>query len=1504
MGRPTRSRGKGAKIAKGQSSSSNPRTRKHRDKARAAFMVSHGMTPDIPQQNTQQAAHRSGKLLTTEALAIHNIVQNSAAKGPETRAAMMADIQRSERRDRRHGNDGMDTDGDVSQAQTAISAWSDALSESPLADAFESVLEKANSPLPVHQEAVAVLSAVQDVIKTKEGAETPTAYFASFMTVLETQLTAQAEIVKAESVGKDGGSNVNATVTDASGKEGILVWPADEEAMVGSNTKENSGGHGMPEATGKGVDALAATMHLLTLVVPRLPASLARSKLQTAAAVFLMAYEGYGLESQAIGRSCVTIVGRLLEHQSMVQWEQPNTQKLYTWILDQTASDRPKIRKAANNAVHRLVTLAHQKMVTTGDKNPSRHPVIRITGASALESLKTASRADLQKTLYMLGMLKDVLALLGPKNVKAIVEGLLWLMTLGNSSATIQTLQVLEEVFKEATADDLMAQAFRTSADANDGHGNDDDEDVGDHIDEKDEERGVMPDSAAAQPLVKDKQLMAQVVLAIVAHRPNLSDALALAQWLLTVVHGMVVLSKADERKCLDVMPKVVASITECFLSEKRSVAKVTGSALKTILEECVAGRDQAIAEAAQAFESNEKTRVGQVIDRITGCLQYKFNASWSVILQVHAVLFTVLGPHTVPLASNSLKAIVDFRNDEDFQHKKEIEGALQSAMRALGPEQFFATIPAGIPSDSPEKSNYWLLSIVHGHIKHAELRYFIDDLMPAAMRCKADESVRRQKKELIAAKALFDIYALVWALFPGFCNVAVDVPGQFQRIAKRLGVMLQQDASVRKDICFGLAALINTHSDIANGDVVDDTVDAKSAQDSLDAIRPFCKNFLPILFNLCIASAPEDRNHLLVAVRALVSIANEQILLNIFKTVMNKLLTATERRASETNPAARKALSIELHGLADLIQCFIPRLPGTAVELLYRAVLPFFKDNSDGIMQKKSYRILQTVAKRLHPDHAPFLLQKLDTIVADLTDTSIATQASAKRDRLALICELIPSFGPQHFSLLPDLLPEVILATKEVSERTRHAAFDVLITFGGQFEAYRGVTFKLVVPGDDESGEPSASEEREASLQEYVTMVAAGAAGESTQMVAGTLLALSRLVYEFKPSLPVDFIQSLLGGILPFLLSRTKEVVKGALTFVKVAIGALDVGLLQPYLQEMIKGMTEWTQEANSAFMRPRRHILERLARKYGNDYIASLMPEEHKKLIRYIEKEQIKSRRKKIEARQRYEEAQAQQSGTVPANLRKNQHAKYEYELGDSDDEGHEHQGPGGSAAVRQARSNQKAYIRDAVDNDEDVADDDEVMDFLDRNAVSKVFSSKPRRNVRSHAADEDEFGHDDFGRMKIDDPEAAGKDDADNDSLVADSDDEFGPMLRKKSSRKRAMELDGADLDDDDDDGEAMGRGGGVGGQQAEKRRAAGGDQRRRGEKHDPYAYVPLSSSMLNRRIKKKGGAGAGLRQAVKGQNHNLTRTAKKAKARHAALKQEEQRQRKMAMKHKRR
>jgi ribosomal RNA-processing protein 12 len=113
---------------------------------------------------------------------------------------------------------------------------------------------------------------------------------------------------------------------------------------------------------------------------------------------------------------------------------------------------------------------------------------------------------------------------------------------------------------------------------------------------------------------------------------------------------------------------------------------------------------------------------------------------------------------------------------------------------------------------------------------------------------------------------------------------------------------------------------------------------------------------------------------------------------------------------------------------------------------------------------------------------------------------------------------------------VIPSLTSEAILGTKEASEKARSAAFDLIVAMGRKM-SQGGVVKKDMIDGMmDQDDAESKSDHKHgvfpshitssiatASVEEYMTMVAAGLTGTNPHTISATVVAISRLVFEFK---------------------------------------------------------------------------------------------------------------------------------------------------------------------------------------------------------------------------------------------------------------------------------------------------------------------------------------------------------------------------------------------------
>jgi len=101
-------------------------------------------------------------------------------------------------------------------------------------------------------------------------------------------------------------------------------------------------------------------------------------------------------------------------------------------------------------------------------------------------------------------------------------------------------------------------------------------------------------------------------------------------------------------------------------------------------------------------------------------------------------------------------------------------------------------------------------------------------------------------------------------------------------------------------------------------------------------------------------------------------------------------------------------------------------------------------------------------------------------------------TGPTAKRERMRLLGVIVSSLSADEcIQHVPTLLPEVMLCTKEVNEKARQGAFDLLVTITKHMNSLDNIG-------------------------ELLKMVVAGLGGTTTHMVSASISTLARIVFEF----------------------------------------------------------------------------------------------------------------------------------------------------------------------------------------------------------------------------------------------------------------------------------------------------------------------------------------------------------------------------------------------------
>lgn len=389
-------------------------------------------------------------------------------------------------------------------------------------------------------------------------------------------------------------------------------------------------------------------------------------------------------------------------------------------------------------------------------------------------------------------------------------------------------------------------------------------------------------------------------------------------------------------------------------------------------------------------------------------------------------------------------------------------------------------------------------------------------------------------------------------------------------------------------------------------------------------------------------------------------------------------------------------------HTLMDLIITLSIYLPRPTFPTLFSLAALILPEISDPQLQKKAYKLLPRLATSIAGTLA--LQDRNSELQTLLLSTSSTVSAPARRDRLTAISVVIEHLPQTNLHFIPSVLSEVVISAKEVNEKARTAAFDLLVLMAN----------KMSVGGQiDQSQIPHMAADAPtatASLEEFFTMVSAGLVGSTPHMVSASITALTRILYEFAAQLPHAVIEDLVQTMDLFLTSSNREIVRSVLGFVKVAIISLPESIVKPKLETLVPGLMSWSREHKAQFRAKVKHILERAIRRFGFEAIEKHCPEDDKKFINNI--------RKTKERRKRHKAAGDAEDTTEQPERRSKFESEYDEALYGSDSSSNS--GKDSEVEPDTYSKGGQTYITE---------DADEPLDLLDRRSLANISSRKPQ-------------------------------------------------------------------------------------------------------------------------------------------------------------------------------
>lgn len=410
-------------------------------------------------------------------------------------------------------------------------------------------------------------------------------------------------------------------------------------------------------------------------------------------------------------------------------------------------------------------------------------------------------------------------------------------------------------------------------------------------------------------------------------------------------------------------------------------------------------------------------------------------------------------------------------------------------------------------------------------------------------------------------------------------------------------------------------------------------------------------------------------------------------------------------------------------HTLMDLIITISIYLPRSAFPDLFSLAALLLPQSTDPQIQKKVYKMLPRLASCSTGILA--LQDRSSELQELLLNSATAAGASCRRDRLDAIGVVIQYLPTSCLHFIPSTLSEVVISTKEVNEKARAAAFDLLIVMA------RKMSQGGIISQSKIQHMSSDAPNVQASLEEFITMISAGLVGSSAQMVSASITALARILYEFHIQLSLNIVEDLVETMDLFLTSPNREIVRSVLGFAKVAVIVLPKDILVSRLKTLVPSLMSWSREHKAQFRAKIKHLFERLIRRLGFDLVYKHCPEDDRRFIANIKKAKERRKRKKDAAAEgEYEHAARTEKRTVNFESEYDQ-AIYHSDEPDTVNDDSETDASDIRICGRRMRA-PKAYILEGSE---------EPLDLLDQKAIAHISSQKPLRlnkslQTRNHA------------------------------------------------------------------------------------------------------------------------------------------------------------------------
>lgn len=646
-----------------------------------------------------------------------------------------------------------------------------------------------NPKLQGQQQTHVLLAAIDETLRQQKSDATPTAYFAALLSILAHQIPTNAQ-----------------TIPDK--------------------------------------DRATATVYLLDLFTPHVPAPLLRSKFTDIVASLAPALTHPDADAPLI-RSSIGCLDSLLVVQDARAWELPQSQvsprRAVAGLLQLAVDGRPKVRKRAQD------TLAH--VLANPPPSPLLdHPAADMCAETALKLLRdVASAAAKTKKnkaskdapnkdpdlIHALQLIKTIATSPGgwpSRNMDSLCELLLAIARSSNEFLTMAAFDIFEVIFA-AMAGELASAKLP----------------------------GLLELISELQPSKNDSQL--------------------LPPWIAIISRGYEVFAQIEPEDTFMKLPELFAKIGDLLTSSSHNIRISASECLISFLANLVP--DSVILEPSVYDEKIlEKT-----VKVIQDLLSVKYQAAWMEVFTVLSATFDTLRWRSDPVMKPVLKMVGDLRSNESFTGNKEADAVISHAISAMGPQAVLSVLPLNLPRPPPgQTGRVWMIPLLRDSVHNTKLAHFRSDMVTLSEELFERVLNHGTRDKTMEIKVFETVLQQIWSILPGYCDLPLDVVDTFdQSFCEMLANLLYTQADLRNDICRALQNIVDSNKAIMEVDGSEDLlvqarISRSQAKQNLEHLAGFAGNMLAVLFNVYSQTLPQYRGTILRTINAYLSIVSEKV--------------------------------------------------------------------------------------------------------------------------------------------------------------------------------------------------------------------------------------------------------------------------------------------------------------------------------------------------------------------------------------------------------------------------------------------------------------------------------------------------------------------------------------------------------------------------------------------------------------------------------------------------